>query len=63
MKRRPQALLLDAMGTLIRLRQSVGSSYAALANDFGLAADAAAIDRAFPQVYCQDNRLCYDRRF
>lgn len=59
MKRRPQALLLDAMGTLIRLRQSVGSSYAALANDFGLAADAAAIDRAFPQVYCQAPPLAF----
>lgn len=59
MNRRPEALLLDAMGTLIGLRQSVGSSYAALANDFGLAADAAAIDRAFPQVYRQAPPLAF----
>ena len=33
---RPSGLLLDAMGTLIGLRQSVGESYAAIAQDFGL---------------------------
>ena len=32
----PSGLLLDAMGTLIGLRQSVGESYAAIAQDFGL---------------------------
>ncbi|MCP9776182.1 HAD-IA family hydrolase [Cyanobium sp. WAJ14-Wanaka] len=49
---RPVAgLLLDAMGTLIGLRQSVGSTYAALAERHGIQVDAAAIDRVFPQVY------------
>jgi putative hydrolase of the HAD superfamily len=47
---RPRALLLDAMGTLIGLRESVGSTYAAMADDHGLAVEAAAIDRAFPAV-------------
>ena len=59
MSRRPEALLLDAMGTLIGLRQSVGRSYAALAADFGLAADADTIDRAFPQVYRQAPPLAF----
>lgn len=59
MNRRPDALLLDAMGTLIGLRQSVGSSYAALANDFGLAVDASAIDRVFPRVYKQAPPLAF----
>ena len=48
---RPRALLLDAMGTLIGLRQSIGSTYAAVAAGHGLAVDPAAIDRAFPAVY------------
>lgn len=59
MNRRPDALLLDAMGTLIGLRQSVGSRYAALANDFGLAVDASAIDRVFPRVYQQAPPLAF----
>ena len=48
---RPQALLLDAMGTLIGLRRSIGSTYARLAADHGLQVEAEAIDRAFPAVY------------
>ena len=59
MSRRPEALLLDAMGTLIGLRRSVGSSYAALAAEYGLEADAAAIDRAFPRVYRQAPPLAF----
>ena len=48
---RPQGLLLDAMGTLITLRQSVGTTYAAVAAEHGLRADPAAIDARFPAVY------------
>ncbi len=59
MSRRPQALLLDAMGTLIGLRRSVGDSYAALAAGFGLEAEADAIDLAFPQVYRQAPPLAF----
>ncbi len=47
---RPRALLLDAMGTLIGLRESVGTTYAAMAAAHGLTVAAAAIDRAFPAV-------------
>lgn len=48
---RPQALLLDAMGTLITLRESVGTTYGAVAMEHGLAVDAEAIDALFPQIY------------
>lgn len=48
---RPRGLLLDAMGTLITLRESVGTTYAAAAADHGIAIDAAAIDARFPAVY------------
>lgn len=39
------------MGTLIGLRQSVGSTYAAVAADFGITLDATALDRAFGPVH------------
>lgn len=48
---RPRALLLDAMGTLIGLRASVGTTYAAVAADYGLRLDPAALDRAFGAAY------------
>ncbi|MFM7086429.1 MAG: HAD-IA family hydrolase [Cyanobium sp.] len=48
---RPQALLLDAMGTLIELRASVGSLYAAVAAEHGRQLEAGAIDAAFGAVY------------
>ena len=48
---RPRALLLDAMGTLIGLRASVGTTYAAVAAEHGLQLDAAALDQAFRAVY------------
>ncbi|MFY8149169.1 MAG: HAD-IA family hydrolase [Prochlorococcaceae cyanobacterium] len=57
--RRPRALLLDAMGTLIGLRQSVGRSYAAVAAEHGLVVEAAAIDRVFPAVYRQAPPLAF----
>ena len=47
---RPQALLLDAMGTLIGLRRSIGSTYAQLAAEHGQQVEAKAIDRAFPAI-------------
>lgn len=56
---RPRGLLLDAMGTLIGLRQSVGEGYAAVAADQGLALDAAAIDREFPALYRQAPPLAF----
>lgn len=57
---RPRALLLDAMGTLITLRESVGTTYAAVAADHGLAADPAAIDALFPPIYRAAPPLAFD---
>ncbi|MFM8525315.1 MAG: HAD-IA family hydrolase [Cyanobacteriota bacterium] len=56
---RPRALLLDAMGTLIGLRQSVGRTYAAAAAAHGLIVSAEAIDAAFPRLYRQAPPLAF----
>ncbi len=55
----PRALLLDAMGTLIGLRHSVGTTYAAVAAEHGIEVSAGAIDRAFPDVYRQAPPLAF----
>lgn len=49
--RRPEGLLLDAMGTLIGLRRSVGSTYAAFAAEHGVNVEAEAINAVFPQLF------------
>jgi len=56
---RPAGLLLDAMGTLIGLKQSVGTTYAALAQRHGLTVEPAAIDQVFPAVYGQAPPLAF----
>ncbi|MEA5472888.1 HAD-IA family hydrolase [Synechococcus sp. CCY9201] len=56
---RPRALLLDAMGTLITLRQSVGHTYAAVAAEHGLTVEATAIDRVFGAIYRQAPPLAF----
>ncbi|WP_216903713.1 HAD-IA family hydrolase [Synechococcus sp. CCY 9618] len=56
---RPRGLLLDAMGTLIGLRVTVGHTYASLAADHGISVDARAIDRAFPDVLRQAPPLAF----
>lgn len=48
---RPEGLLLDAMGTLIGLRRSVGSTYAAFAAEHGVSVEAEAINAVFPQLF------------
>lgn len=55
----PRGLLLDAMGTLIGLRTSVGITYAELAAQHGLTVDAAAIDQHFPRIYRQAPPLAF----
>ncbi|MCP9849861.1 HAD-IA family hydrolase [Cyanobium sp. Morenito 9A2] len=54
-----RGLLFDAMGTLIGLRASVGSTYATAAAGHGLELDAAAIDRAFGPVLRQASPLAF----
>jgi putative hydrolase of the HAD superfamily len=56
---RPRGLLIDAMGTLITLRHSVGTTYAAVAAEHGLALKATAIDRAFTTVYREAPPLAF----
>jgi putative hydrolase of the HAD superfamily len=55
----PEGLLLDAMGTLIGLRQSVGHTYAGVAAEHGLSVDAAAIDAVFPRIHRQAPPLAF----
>ena len=59
MSRRPQGLLLDAMGTLIGLRQSVGDSYAAIAEQHGISADPERLNRVFPRLFRQAPPLAF----
>jgi putative hydrolase of the HAD superfamily len=47
----PRAIFFDAAGTLIRLTKSVGWNYALVAQRQGLALEAAALDRAFGQIW------------
>ena len=56
---RPSGLLLDAMGTLIGLRQSVGESYAAIAQDFGLEVAPEAINGVFAGLFRQAPELAF----
>ena len=56
---RPRALLLDAMGTLIGLRRSVGQTYAEHAARHGICVTAAAIKGALPQVLRQAPPLAF----
>ncbi len=55
----PAALLLDAMGTLIGLRRSVGHTYAEVARGHGVIVEPTAIDRAFPTVLRQAPPLAF----
>lgn len=56
---RPRGLLLDAMGTLIGLRASVGATYTAVAAEHGIDVAPAAIDGAFPGVLRQAPPLAF----
>jgi putative hydrolase of the HAD superfamily len=44
-------VLFDVAGTLLRVRDGVGTQYAAMARRFGIAADSAVIDRLFPAAF------------
>lgn len=55
----PRGLLLDAMGTLIGLRQPVGRTYASLAAAHGLSLDPQRIERGFRAAYGQAPPLAF----
>jgi putative hydrolase of the HAD superfamily len=48
-----RAVLFDAAGTLIRLREPVGETYARLARPFGVSLPAGHVDDAFQRVFRQ----------
>jgi putative hydrolase of the HAD superfamily len=47
----PRAIFFDAAGTLIRLTKTVGQHYALVGQRQGLALEAAALDRAFAELW------------
>lgn len=55
----PQGLLLDAMGTLIGLREPVGRTYARLAAAHGLNLDPQRIELGFLEAYSQAPPLAF----
>jgi putative hydrolase of the HAD superfamily len=55
----PKALLLDAMGTLIGLRRSVGEFYAEVAREHGLELAPEQLDNAFIEAYRQAPPLAF----
>ncbi len=57
---RPRALLLDAMGTLIRLRRPLGDTYAEAAADHGIAVAPETVEKAFARHYPAAPPLAFD---
>jgi putative hydrolase of the HAD superfamily len=55
----PRGLLLDAMGTLIGLREPVGRTYARAAARHGITVQPQALERAFRQAYRQAPPLAF----
>lgn len=55
----PRGLLLDAMGTLIGLRRSVGETYAEHAAEHGITVGPEAINAAFPSQFRQAPPLAF----
>jgi putative hydrolase of the HAD superfamily len=56
-KRRLEAVLLDAVGTLIRTREPVGETYARIAREHGVAIPAWRLDDAFRRVLAGAPRM------
>jgi putative hydrolase of the HAD superfamily len=56
---RPRGLLLDAMGTLFGLRESVGRTYARVAEEHGITAEPLAVEQAFRKAYRQAPPLAF----
>lgn len=54
-----RAVFFDAAGTLFEPREPVGESYARLARQFGLDADAAAVDAAFRRAFHESPGLAF----
>ncbi len=50
---KPTVLFFDAVGTLFRVRGSVGQIYSQVAADYGVRVDPQALDRAFYQAFAE----------
>ncbi|MFT0795267.1 HAD-IA family hydrolase [Synechococcus sp. H70.1] len=48
---RPRVIFFDAVGTLLRVRGSVGQAYSQVAAEYGVGVDPQALDRAFAQAF------------
>jgi putative hydrolase of the HAD superfamily len=58
--KRPEAVLLDAAGTLIRPREPVGETYAGMARRFGAKLDPDRLSRAFPEILADMPDLAFE---
>jgi putative hydrolase of the HAD superfamily len=56
-----RAVFFDLAGTLIKVRRGIGAQYAAIARDYGVNADAAALDSAFPSAFSAAGRMVFAR--
>jgi putative hydrolase of the HAD superfamily len=57
----PKVIFLDAVGTLFGVKGSVGEVYGSLARQFGVEADAAALDAAFFQSFRAASPMAFPR--
>ncbi len=48
---RPRVIFFDVVGTLLRVRGSVGQAYSQVAAEYGVGVDPQALDRAFAQAF------------
>jgi putative hydrolase of the HAD superfamily len=58
-KRSPQVIYFDAVGTLFGVRGSVGEQYAKIAADFNVSLDPRLINRAFYEVFQTAPRIAF----
>jgi putative hydrolase of the HAD superfamily len=56
---RAKAVFFDLAGTLIEVTGGLGTQYAAVAAEFGVHADPALIDRAFPRAFSAAGRMVF----
>lgn len=55
----PKVIYLDAVGTLFGVKDSVGHAYATVASQFGVSADAEALNQAFFQHFKAAGRMAF----
>lgn len=58
-RERPQTIFLDAVGTIIGLKESVGSIYSSFAKAYGVTVDPVLIDQAFRSNFGKSRPLAF----